>query len=59
MPFSTTSDAITAIYNDVLMGTASSVWRTFKVGYKFDRFLDLLLLQYWMTPRIRPPADSR
>jgi L-amino acid N-acyltransferase YncA len=23
-----------------------------EVGYKFDRFLDLLLLQYWITPRV-------
>jgi L-amino acid N-acyltransferase len=23
-----------------------------EVGYKFDRFLDLVLLQYWITPRI-------
>ena len=30
-----------------------------EVGCKFDRFLDLILLQYWITPRIRPPADSR
>jgi phosphinothricin acetyltransferase len=29
-----------------------------EVGYKFDRFLDLILLQYWITPRIRPLADS-
>lgn len=24
-----------------------------EVGYKFDRFLNLVLLQYWITPRIR------
>jgi L-amino acid N-acyltransferase YncA len=29
-----------------------------EVGYKFDRFLDLILLQYWITPRVRPLADS-
>lgn len=23
-----------------------------EVGYKFDRFLDLVLLQYWITPRV-------
>ena len=23
-----------------------------EVGYKFDRFLDLLLLQYWITQRV-------
>jgi len=23
-----------------------------EVGYKFDRFLNLVLLQYWLTPRI-------
>lgn len=30
-----------------------------EVGYKSDRFLDLILLQYWITPRVRPLADSR
>jgi L-amino acid N-acyltransferase len=29
-----------------------------EVGYKFERFLDLVLLQYWITPRIRPLADT-
>ncbi|MGH9342754.1 MAG: GNAT family N-acetyltransferase [Terriglobia bacterium] len=24
-----------------------------EVGYKFDRFLDLIFLQYWLTPRRR------
>ena len=24
-----------------------------EVGYKFDRFLDLVLLQYWITPPVR------
>ena len=24
-----------------------------EVGYKFDRFLDLVLLQYWITPPLR------
>jgi L-amino acid N-acyltransferase YncA len=24
-----------------------------EVGFKFDRFLDLVLLQYWITPRTR------
>jgi L-amino acid N-acyltransferase len=24
-----------------------------EVGYKFDRFLDLVFLQYWLTPRVR------
>ena len=24
-----------------------------EVGYKFDRFLDLILLQYWITPSVR------
>jgi phosphinothricin acetyltransferase len=23
-----------------------------EVGYKFDRFLNLVLLQYWLTPRV-------
>ena len=23
-----------------------------EIGYKFDRFLDLVLLQYWITPRV-------
>lgn len=25
-----------------------------EVGYKFDRFLNLVLLQYWLTPRVNP-----
>jgi L-amino acid N-acyltransferase len=25
-----------------------------EVGYKFDRFLNLVLLQYWITPRVSP-----
>lgn len=25
-----------------------------EVGYKFDRFLDLVFLQYWITPPARP-----
>lgn len=25
-----------------------------EVGYKFDRFLNLVLLQYWITPRVGP-----
>lgn len=25
-----------------------------EVGYKFDRFLKLVLLQYWITPRVHP-----
>lgn len=24
-----------------------------EIGYKFDRFLNLVLLQYWITPRVR------
>jgi len=24
-----------------------------EVGFKFDRFLDLVFLQYWLTPRAR------
>jgi phosphinothricin acetyltransferase len=24
-----------------------------EVGFKFDRFLDLVFLQYWITPRVR------
>jgi len=24
-----------------------------EVGFKFDRFLDLVFLQYWLTPRVR------
>lgn len=27
-----------------------------EVGYKFDRFLDLVLLQYWITPKARNPV---
>jgi phosphinothricin acetyltransferase len=27
-----------------------------EVGYKFDRFLDLVFLQYWITPPEKPPA---
>ena len=34
-----------------------------EVGYKFDRFLDLILLQYWITPRIasalKEPLNTR
>jgi L-amino acid N-acyltransferase YncA len=29
-----------------------------EVGYKFDRFLDLVLLQYWITPRGRTRGGS-
>ncbi len=25
-----------------------------EVGYKFDRFLDLVFMQYWITPPSRP-----
>ena len=28
-----------------------------EVGYKFDRFLDLVLLQYWITPPARLTGD--
>jgi L-amino acid N-acyltransferase YncA len=28
-----------------------------EVGYKFDRFLDLLFLQYWLTPPARPAGE--
>jgi phosphinothricin acetyltransferase len=27
-----------------------------EVGYKFDRFLDLVFLQYWITPPLRQPG---
>jgi phosphinothricin acetyltransferase len=27
-----------------------------EVGYKFDRFLDLVFLQYWITPPAKGPA---
>ena len=27
-----------------------------EVGYKFDRFLDLVFLQYWITPPKKGPA---
>jgi L-amino acid N-acyltransferase YncA len=32
-----------------------------EVGYKFDRFLDLIFLQYWLTPPAEPssqPSES-
>lgn len=29
-----------------------------EVGYKFDRFLNLVLFQYWITPRISPQPAS-
>ena len=28
-----------------------------EVGYKFDRFLDLVFLQYWITPPLQPKED--
>lgn len=28
-----------------------------EVGYKFDRFLDLVFLQYWITPPLNPKED--
>jgi phosphinothricin acetyltransferase len=28
-----------------------------EVGYKFDRFLDLVFLQYWITPRLNPKEE--
>lgn len=28
-----------------------------EVGYKFDRFLDLVFLQYWITPPSRPAGE--
>jgi hypothetical protein len=28
------------------------------VGYKFDRFLDLVFLQYWITPPTRPAGEK-
>jgi len=30
-----------------------------EVGYKFDRFLDLVLLEYWITPPTRQPGEAR
>jgi L-amino acid N-acyltransferase YncA len=29
-----------------------------EIGFKFDRFLDLVLLQYWITPRMRAEGAS-
>jgi L-amino acid N-acyltransferase len=29
-----------------------------EVGYKFDRFLDLVFLQYWITPEARPAGEK-
>jgi phosphinothricin acetyltransferase len=29
-----------------------------EVGYKFDRFLDLVFLQYWITPPTRPAGEK-
>lgn len=29
-----------------------------EVGYKFDRFLDLVFLQYWLTPPTKPASSS-
>lgn len=29
-----------------------------EVGYKFDRFLDLVFLQYWIAPPLRPIASK-
>lgn len=29
-----------------------------EVGYKFDRFLNLILLQYWITPRSSQQAEK-
>jgi phosphinothricin acetyltransferase len=31
-----------------------------EVGYKFDRYLDLILLQYWITPpsKVRREKDA-
>jgi L-amino acid N-acyltransferase YncA len=28
-----------------------------EVGYKFDRFLDLVFLQYWLSPATQPAGD--
>lgn len=28
-----------------------------EVGYKFERFLDLVFLQYWISPPTRPPEN--
>lgn len=28
-----------------------------EVGYKFDRFLNLVFLQYWISPPTRPPGE--
>ncbi len=30
-----------------------------EVGYKFDRFLDLVFLQYWITPPLEPEEVRR
>lgn len=29
-----------------------------EVGYKFDRFLDLVFLQYWLSPPTRPTGEA-
>jgi phosphinothricin acetyltransferase len=29
-----------------------------EVGFKFERFLNLVLLQYWITPRLGPAHEE-
>ncbi len=28
-----------------------------EVGYKFDQFIDLIILQYWLTPSVKPQSQ--
>jgi phosphinothricin acetyltransferase len=30
-----------------------------EVGFKFGRYLDLILLQYWITPRAELPSEPK